>query len=324
MAPVAGVVYGMMIRRFVFTIAGVAAAALPVRAQRTATALPTIDSAAAWQTLSALAADSMEGRRIGSRGSARARALLEQRLRRAGVRPFGLDYEHRFPVSGRDTSIHTGVNVLAFVPGADTSRIIVVSAHYDHVGIRNGEIYNGADDNASGTAAVLAIAEWYGQHPPQHSMLFAFFDGEEAGLLGALAFVPPRGKASQFAVDVNLDMVARLDKNELYAAGATPWPFFRPLLEATAKVAPVKLLLGHDTDEKGAHENWTGQSDQGAFHRAGIPWVYFGVEDHADYHRPSDDVEKINAARFIGAVRTIADFIRRLDQALDTVIAARS
>lgn len=300
--------------------------ATPVlQAQRAATTAPVIDSAATWRTLTELAADSMEGRRIGSRGSAAARALLIKRLQNAGLRPVPLGFETPFAVTMRDTSVHTGVNVQAMARGADTSRLIVVSAHYDHVGVRNGDVFNGADDNASGTAAVLAIAEWYAKHPPKHSMLFAFFDGEESGLLGAKAFVNAKpGLVDRVAVDVNLDMVARLDKNELYAAGASPYPFFRPLLEATAAAVPVKLLLGHDTNADGPQNNWIGQSDQAAFHAKGIPFVYFGVEDHPDYHRGTDEVAKVNPARFLGAVRTIADFIHRLDQSLDAVVAPRT
>ncbi len=286
-----------------------------VRAQRAAAAV--VDSAATWCTLTELAADSMEGRRTGSRGNAAARALLVQRLRAAGLEPV----EQPFAITGRDTSVRTGVNVIARVRGADTSRLIVVSAHYDHVGAHGGVIYNGADDDASGTAALLALAEWYAKHPPKHAMLYAFFDGEEIGLVGARAFVAsPPVALSRLAVDVNLDMVARLDKNELYAAGASPSPFLRPLLEATAHVAPVKLLLGHDTDAQGPHDNWISQSDHYAFHLLGIPWICFGVEDHPDYHRPTDDVEKINPGRFMAAVRTIADFLHRLDQSLDDVV----
>lgn len=296
----------------------------PVAAQRSEP-LPAIDSAATWRTLTELAADSMEGRRVDSRGSAAARALIVRRLEQAGLRPVGDTYEHRFPVSGRDSTVRAGVNILAHVPGADTTRVLVVSAHYDHVGVRGGAVYNGADDNASGTAAVLAIAAWVAAHPLRHSVIFAFFDGEEVGLLGARAFVAaPPVPLTRIAANVNLDMVARLDANELYAAGASPWPFFRPLLEATAKRAPVTLRLGHDTDEKGPGENWTRQSDQGAFHAQGIPWVYFGVEDHPDYHRATDDADKVNPGRYIGAVRTIADFVRRLDASLDTVVPPRT
>jgi len=307
-----------------FAAALLAVPSAPVRAQRAAVA-PVIDSAATWRTLSDLAADSMQGRRIGTHGSAMARALLVQRLTRAGLVPIVPGYQQRFAVSGRDSAVREGVNVLALVRGADTSRLLVVSAHYDHVGVRNGDVYNGADDNASGTAVVLALAEWYAQHPPRHSMVFAFFDGEESGLLGSRAFIaaPPVTRA-RIAADVNLDMVARLDKNELYAAGASPYPFFRPLLVATAAGAPVKLLLGHDTNAAGPGENWTGQSDQGAFQAEGIPWIYFGVEDHPDYHRPTDDVERVNAGRFIASARTIADFVHRLDGALDTTVPVRA
>lgn len=272
-----------------------------------------------------LAADSMEGRRMGSRGSAAARAALVQRLAKAGVAPLPAGYEQRFPVTGRDTSLREGVNVLAMVRGTDTSRVLVISAHYDHVGVRGGTVFNGADDNASGTAAVLALAERYAHSPPRHTMIFAFFDGEETGLHGSRAFVAaPPVPLARIAANVNLDMVARLDKNELYAAGASPFPFFRPLLDETARSASITLRLGHDTDAQGPHENWTAQSDQAAFHAVHIPWVYFGVEDHPDYHRATDDVERVNAGRFMGAVRTIADFVHRLDQGLDAAVPVRA
>ncbi len=301
-----------------------AGAAIPGRAQRAPAPRATVDSASLWNTLGALAADSMEGRRIGSRGSARARALLVERLSRTGLRPFATGFEHRYPVSGRDPSVHEGVNVLALARGTDTGRVLVLSAHYDHLGTSGGVVYNGTDDNASGTAALLALAELYARHPPRHSIIFAFFDGEESGLTGARAFVAtPPVPLARIAANVNLDMVSRLDKGELYAAGAAPWPFFRPLLEATAANAPVTLLLGHDTNAQGPHDNWISQSDHYAFHTIGIPFVCFGVEDHPDYHRPTDRFDRVNAGRYVAAVRTIADFVRRLDASLDTVVPAR-
>jgi hypothetical protein len=81
--------------------------------------------------------------------------------------------------------------------------------------------------------------------------------------------------------------------------------------------------MGHDLSEPNGAENWISQSDQAAFHAQGIPFVYFGVEDHADYHRTTDDPDRVDAGRFIAAVRTIADFVHRLDQSLDTVIPSR-
>jgi Zn-dependent M28 family amino/carboxypeptidase len=310
--------------RFFCLAIGFAALGRTVIAQGSEAMPPVIDSAATWRALTVLAADSMEGRRMGTRGNAAARAFLVQRLTNAGVAPLVPGYVQHFDVALRDTSARDGVNVLGIVPGADTSRAIVVSAHFDHLGVRRGQVYNGTDDNASGTAATLALAEWYAGHPPRHSIIFAFFDGEEAGLRGSRAFVAsPPVPLRRIVANVNIDMVARLDRNELFAAGATPYPFFRPLLRATAKVAPVKLRMGHDLSEPDGIQNWIGQSDQLAFHERGIPFVYFGVEDHADYHRITDDVERVDAGRFIAAVRTIADFVQRLDQSLETVVPSR-
>ena len=300
------------------------AAARAAVAQGTAVLPPNIDSAATWRALSDLAADSMEGRRMGTRGNASARAYLVRRLAQAGVAPLVPGYVQHFDVAWRDTSVRDGVNVLGIVRGADTTRAIVVSAHFDHLGVHNGQIYNGTDDNASGTAAALALAEWYAGHAPRHSIIFAFFDGEEADLRGSRAFMEsPPVPLRRIAANVNIDMVARLDKNELFAAGATPFPFFRPLLRATARVAPVRLRMGHDLSEPDGVDNWVGQSDQASFYVKGIPFVYFGVEDHADYHRTTDDVDRVDARRCIAAVRTLADFVHRLDHSLDTVVPRR-
>jgi hypothetical protein len=293
-----------------------------LRAQQPTPAV--VDSAALWTDFTVLAADSMEGRKLGTRGNAAARAYLVRRLAAAGVAPLVPGYVHHFDVGGRDTSSRDGVNVLGIVRGADTTRVIVVSAHFDHIGVRDGRVYNGADDNASGTAAVLALAAWYAVHPPRHSMLFAFFDGEEAGLKGSRAFLeaPPLPR-SRLVVNVNLDMVSRLDRNELYAAGATPYPFFRPLLRATARSAPVRLRMGHDLRTPDGLENWISQSDHASFHAVDIPFVYFGVEDHPDYHRVTDDAVRVNAGRYVAAVRTIADFVHRLDESLERVVPRR-
>jgi Zn-dependent M28 family amino/carboxypeptidase len=208
----------------------------------------------------------------------------------------------------------------------------VLSAHYDHVGVgrpvRGDSIYNGADDNASGTAALLVIAEAFRRRPPESTVVFAAFDGEEGGRRlrsGAQAFVAaPPVPRDAIVLDVNLDMVGHSAKGELYAAGASHYPFLRPVLDAVAARAPVRLLQGHDRPVPAASDDWTFQSDQGAFHRAGIPFVYFGVEDHPDYHRPSDEVSTITPAFFVGAVRTVADAVRAFDRALDDVRRGRA
>jgi Zn-dependent M28 family amino/carboxypeptidase len=276
-----------------------------------ASALPALDSAQLIADLSVLAADSMEGRRFGTRGGARARAFLVRAFTEIGLTPGHGGFSVPF-VASRGGGVH-GANVIGTMRGTTHARrYIVLTAHYDHLGVRDGVTYNGADDNASGTAAVLAIARWFKAHPPENSIVFALFDGEEEGLLGAKAFVasPPVPLAAIVA-DVNLDMVSRNVKGELYAAGASVNPAMRPLLESVAAVAPVKLLLGHDTGL--GESNWIQQSDQGVFADRKIPFVYFGVEDHPDYHKPGDKVANIQPGFFYRCATTIAEFVRRLD-----------
>lgn len=259
----------------------------------------------------------MAGRATGTPQNAQARAWIVSELRRIGIPSLEGSYEYSFQSARRNRPDSVrGVNVLGYLRGSeDPERVIVVSAHYDHVGVRNGEIYNGADDNASGTAGVLALAAYFKAHPPRHSMLFAFFDAEEMGLLGARALVAsPPIPLARIGANVNLDMVSRSDQGELWAAGAGHYPQLRPLLEAMIPLAPMPLRLGHDSGA--GRDDWTNLSDQGAFHAVGIPVVLFSVEDHADYHKPTDDVERIQPAFYYGAIRTVAGFLIRLDAAL--------
>lgn len=281
------------------------------------TGLATLDSARLMSDLFRLAHDSMGGRAAMTPGNAKARAFLVAEMRRLGLAPVSGGYEQSFAMPRRNQPDSVrGVNVLAMVPGARTpERYIVVSAHFDHVGTRDGNIYNGADDNASGTAAVLQMAAHFQRHRPTHSIIFAFFDAEETGLAGARAFVAkPPVPLANIAANVNLDMVARGDNGLLWAVGTTPYPQMKPIVESTIPDARVTLRMGFDTGS--GRDNWTSLSDQGAFHAQGIPFVYFGVEDHADYHAPSDDAEKVNAGFYYGAARSIASFVGRLDAAI--------
>ena len=178
-----------------------------------------------------------------------------------------------------------------------------MSAHYDHLGVRDGQTYHGADDNASGVALLLTVAERCVTAPFEHPLVLAAFDAEEQGLQGAKAFVrAPPVPAERMALDLNFDMVSRSDSRELYVAGPGRWPPLRPLLKPRPSRAPITVKFGHDTG--GGQDDWTQQSDHGAFHGAGIPFVYFGVEDHADYHKPTDTADKI-APGFLGGVAAL-------------------
>jgi Zn-dependent M28 family amino/carboxypeptidase len=186
------------------------------------------------------------------------------------------------------------------------------------VGVRNGEVFNGADDNASGTAALLAIADYFVKNRPQHSIMFVAFDAEEVGLQGARAFVanPPVAKEA-IALNINMDMISRNDAGELYVAGTYSYPQLLPFVERAIPNAEVKLIAGHDRPGVGSGYDWTSQSDQGAFHAARIPFLYFGVEDHADYHRATDDFERIQLGFYTRAVRTITSVARLIDAGLN-------
>ena len=287
------------------------------QAVRPAEAKKMIDAARLLEDVRVLSADSMEGRGAGTKGGELARAYVERRFTEAGLAPLWPSFEQPFDLPSKGK----GVNVVGYVKGTKyPERLIVVSAHYDHLGVRDGLVYNGADDNASGVAVLLQLASHYGGTArPEHSMVFAALDAEEIGLVGARELVKKlKAEKRDVALDVNLDMVGHSERGELYASGAYYTPALRPALERVAAAAPVRLLLGHDRPEQG-HDDWTNQSDQYAFHKAGIPFVYFGVEDHRDYHKPSDDFETLTKDFFVGAAETVLEALTALDADLEAV-----
>jgi hypothetical protein len=303
-------------------------------ARSVAAAFASVDSARLLADLAYLADDTRAGRAIGTPGNADARAYIARQLAEIGVAPLpggvaGEPYSHAFTMPrrrGAPGDSVRGRNIVGIVRGTrDTSRALVVSAHYDHVGIGravNGDsIYNGADDNASGTAALLAVARELVARRPEHSVVLLFPDGEESGLLGARAFVaaPPVPRAA-IALNVNFDMLSRDTRGELWMAGPNKWPVLRPMAERLASGAPVTVRIGHDSGS--AQYDWTSQSDQGAFHAAGIPFLYFGVEDHPDYHRPSDSIDRVTRGFYVRAARTVVEAVRRADRCLSVIAGA--
>ncbi len=267
-----------------------------------------------------LSADDMQGRGIGTPGGAKAREYVVARFKEAGLKSFGASYLQSFDFTARSGAKVNGVNVIGYIEGKkNPEKYIVVTAHYDHLGTRNGEIYNGADDDASGVAALFALANYFKEKRPSHSIIFVAFDGEESGLRGSNAFVAaPPVKKESIVLNVNMDMVAHNDKNELYASGTFHHPALKPQLETIAKSAKVKLLIGHDRPEQKS-DDWTNQSDHFAFHQAKIPFIYFGVEDHKDYHKPTDDFENINKEFYVRAVETILETVKTFDKNLPSI-----
>jgi hypothetical protein len=196
-------------------------------------------------------------------------------------------------------------NVVGYLPGR-TDEYVIVGAHYDHLGLgeqysmspdKAGTPHPGADDNASGVAGLLSLARWFGKQavPPRRGILFLAFAGEEIGLLGSSYYVNrPAMPLERASVMINMDMIGRIGDGKVMVGGAESAPELRPTLEALQQKHRVKLDL-----EEGAVY---GSSDHTSFKTKLVPVLFFFSGLHADYHRPSDTWEKIDAR---GAVRLL-------------------
>lgn len=319
-----------------------AVATLPVQAQLkgqapAATAADAasrhVDRVQLMRDVETLAAPAFEGRRTGAPGALEARRWLVDQFRAIGLTAAGTDgYLQPFVFSTRDTGAllpggrpfsvgYAAANVIGRLSGRDArARLLVVTAHYDHLGIRDGVLFPGADDNASGVAVLVAAARHFVRNPPRHPIMFAALDAEELGLRGARALVDSALLSRRaVAMNINLDMVSRNDRNEIYAAGTSHAPWLVPILQDVQTRASVKVLFGHDRpmDRGGGLEDWTHSSDHGPFHDAGIPFVYFGVEDHPDYHKPTDAASRIDSRFFGDAADTIIEALGTIDLRVD-------
>jgi hypothetical protein len=240
-----------------------------------------------------LADDSFEGRESGSRGGRAAGMYLLQQLEQRGLRGGGDD-------AGFFQSFGEGYrNVLGYLEGSDPElkqQIIVVSAHYDHVGYgsrRNsfgpfGYVHNGADDNASGTAGILETVDacLAMPSPPKRSILFAFWDGEEKGLLGSKHWVEhPTIDLANVAFMINVDMIGRMQNRQIEIFGSRTAPGLRRLVSEINGGTNLNLKF-----------NWElkANSDHHSFISHNIPALMLHTGLHDDYHRPSDDAHKLN------------------------------
>ena len=265
-----------------------------------------------------LSDDYFEGRKTDSKGGFLAQGYVIARFSGIGLRSFSDTYTQPFETVNQRSgeAFDDAANIIGYVEGTENpDEYIVVTAHFDHLGVRNGDIYNGADDNASGVGGMLAAAEWFKNNPPQNSMLFIGFDAEEQGLAGARYFVGnPVVPLESIIMNVNMDMISLNYENEIYAAGTYHYPFLRPIIEESTASAPVNVLFGHDSPDLPSGDDWTMSSDHGPFHTAGIPFIYFGVEDHPYYHRPEDIFENITPDFYYNSVTTIINVISEFDK----------
>lgn len=254
-----------------------------------------------------LANDSLNGRETGTEGEKQAAAYIEKRFEQLGLQPKGDEnsYLQEFDFKPRtnpheETKISTsktdstknGFNVIGYLDnGAKTT--VVIGAHYDHLGMggegslyREGEaIHNGADDNASGVAVMLNLAERLKNINKNNNYLFIGFSGEEEGLLGSNYFVKnPTIDTKQVSYMINMDMVGRLNAEKTLAVhGVGTSPIFKQV-----------LFANKDSLNIAEHESGIGPSDHTSFYLADIPVLHFFTGQHEDYHKPGDDAEKLN------------------------------
>ena len=284
----------------------------------------TFDADNTVRILETLAADDMQGRRTGTEGNVKARVFLKQEIAKFN---FDAIYDTTFTAKARPNRngaaapyapVYEAVNLNALIDVDDNDEgpLLVITAHYDHLGVRENKIYNGADDNASGAAALFAIAQSFADNPPDHDVLFIWFDAEEMGLQGARHFVDEKSFGKRPVFNFNLDMVSQSTFGEIYASGTYHTPALKPIAEKAAKGTGVTLSFGHDRPEDGQND-WTLQSDHGPFHLAGLPFLYLGVEDHPHYHKDTDEFETIPLPFYKKSVGLIVKTAHALDENLD-------
>lgn len=258
-----------------------------------------------------LADDMLEGREAGSRGGHAAAKYIVEHLQEIGLQKAGTNgFFQTFRGNQR--------NILAVLPGNDPElkdEYILVGAHYDHVGYGNrsnsngpwGYVHNGADDNASGVSAVLELIDalMRTEHRPRRSILFAFWDGEEKGLLGSAHWARnPTVPLSSVKLGINIDMVGRLTDGRIEIGGSRCASGLRRQL-STPRLDDAWLDFSWEYKENSDH--WT-------FYQARIPSIYVHTGVHDDYHTPSDDIEKIN----VDGIRVITGYLlEKVDQFAD-------
>ncbi|WP_422089778.1 M28 family peptidase [Tenacibaculum ovolyticum] len=259
-----------------------------------------------------LSSDEFEGRKTSTLGATKAKDYIRERFKKLNVIPLLESFEQPFSFTQGEKD-YNAVNVLGLIKGTEhTDKYIVLSAHYDHLGIINDKIFNGADDNASGVAALFAFAEYFKTHPPKHNVILASFDAEELGLKGAYHFADNSIiDLNKIVLNLNFDMISRSDSKELYAVGTR---YSQPLKETISSfdnIDGVELLIGHEGLDN--LDDWTNSSDHAAFHKKNIPFIYFGVPDHKDYHKSTDVYESIDQQFTINAIQTLLNVFTQLD-----------
>lgn len=282
--------------------------------------LLTINRQTAEAHIGFLASDELEGREAGFEGGRIAGLYIESCLKEMGIAPLSDCYFQPFDAYRQERQkkarfqvhpdsiaelkkeVHQRLsmrNVIGMIPGKNTSEYVIIGAHYDHLGmdpaLENDRIYNGADDNASGVSAVLQIARAFlaSGEKPERNVIFAFWDGEEKGLLGSAYFVQNCSFINQVKGYLNFDMIGRNSNENVPAQFDYFFTEAYPVFGEWVKndIAKYKLNLVpvyHPWDKP------VGGSDNASFARKDIPIIWYHTNGHPDYHQPGDHTSKIN------------------------------
>ncbi len=257
------------------------------------------------------AGDDFEGRDTGEPGQKKAAEYLKTQYKKLGIpSPFGGDdYYQEIPESYFRGGIKSSENVLAFIEGSEKpDEIVVLSAHYDHVGVNeNGEIFNGADDDGSGTVSLLEIAEAFMNAKkdgvgPKRSILFLHVTGEEKGLYGSKFYTEnPVFPLENTVTDLNIDMIGRIDKkhegedkeNYVYLIGSDRLSSELHNISEAVNSKYTKLDLDYTYNAKNDPNRFYFRSDHYNFAKHNIPIIFYFNGVHEDYHKPTDTPDKI-------------------------------
>ena len=260
-----------------------------------------------------VASDEMEGRDTGSEGQKKAGKYLIEQYQKMGVsHPKSMtSYYQTVPkeaLMGRRGNLPESENILAFIEGSEKpEEVIVISAHYDHIGMSKGEIYNGADDDGSGTVALLELAEAFqlakkSGNGPKRSILFLHVTGEEHGLLGSKYYADnPIFPMANTVADLNIDMIGRCDpgncgKDYVYVIGSEMLSSDLKKISEQANKETVNLELNYKYDDPNDKDRLYYRSDHYNFAKNGVPVIFYFDGIHEDYHKPSDTPDKIDYA----------------------------
>ncbi|MCY1480546.1 Bacterial leucyl aminopeptidase precursor [compost metagenome] len=259
-----------------------------------------------------IASDEMEGRNTGEPGQKKAGKYIIDQYEKMGVSyPKGAtDFYQKVPSEFMSKSfspkLNDSENIWAFIEGSEKpDEILVISAHYDHVGMKNGEVYNGADDDGSGTVALIEIAKAFMQakkdgHGPKRSILFLHVTGEEHGLHGSRYYAEhPLFPLKNTIADLNIDMIGRRDEkhkdngNYVYLIGSDRLSTDLHKISEKANQDYIKLLLDYKYNDRNDPERIYYRSDHYNFAKNGIPSLFYFNGVHADYHKSTDTPDKI-------------------------------